>query len=668
MVSKEQLRRNKYRRKRVLLKRVHAKGKVALGMVIIILMVLGGEVFRINYNHGDVYAKAVLDHQTYTSTELPYKRGQIQTSDGTVLAYSEKVFNLILDVKQLLSDEEYKEPTLSTLTRCFNLDRSELERIVAANPNSRYQKLLKSLTPDDIEEFKTLEADKTQGKNIKGVWFEDSYIRKYPLGTFAADTVGFASANNGGELGIESQYDDELTGTNGTTYSYVDAGLEVTETQKAAVDGNNIITTIDYNVQSVIEKCIKEYNQEKPSKNTAVVVADPSSGEILGMASYPTFDLNNPRDLSSLYTEEQLNNMSDTDYKNALYALWTNYCVSESYEPGSTFKPVTVAAALEEGVVKDGDTYVCNGYEMIGPDRLKCHVYSSGGHGSLTVEQAIMNSCNPYMIHLALELGNSKFAEYQSLFGFGKTTGIDLPGETTGIVYGDKMTTIDAACNSFGQTINVNMMQMISAYCSIINGGMLYQPHIVKRIESANGEVVKENKATLVRQTVTMSTSKLLRRYLKNTVESGTAKKVAVTGYSVAGKTGTAQKSPRSENKWLISFIGHAPADNPKFAIYVIIDEPEGTTGTSGSSADVLTLSHDILEKLLPYMSVYKDALEEPVDTSNSEDELTVGDIPEQSAQKTTSAVQNSNTQNSNTQNNNTQSSNTQSSTAQQGR
>ena len=640
MVSDEQLRRNKYRRKKVMLRRVHVKGQVALGMVVVILMVLGGQVFRINYTHGDTYAKAVLDHQTYTSTERPDKRGQILTSDGTVLAYSERVYNLILDVKQMLSDEAYKEPTLSALVKCFDLDRGELETRVANNPDSRYQKLLKNLTSDEIEEFKTLADDKTEGKNIEGVWFEDSYIRKYPLGTFACDTVGFASANNGGELGIESQYDDELTGTNGTTYSYVDEGLEVTETQKAAVDGNNIVTTIDYNVQSVIEQCIKEYNEEKPSKNTAVVVADPSNGEILGMASYPTFDLNKPRDISGLYTDEQIATMTDDGYKNALYSLWTNYCVSESYEPGSTFKPVTVASALEEGVVKDGDTYVCNGYEMIGPDRLKCHVYSSGGHGTLTVEQAVMNSCNPYMIHLALELGNAKFSEYQSLFGFGQTTGIDLPGETTGIVYGDKMTTIDAACNSFGQTINVNMMQMMASYCSIINGGMLYQPHVVKRIESANGEVVKENKATLIRQTVTMSTSKLLRRYLKNTVESGTAKKVAVTGYSVAGKTGTAQKSPRSENKWLISFIGHAPADNPKFAIYVIIDEPDGTTGTSGNSADVLQLSHDILEKLLPYMSVYKDALDEPVDTSNSEDELTVGDVPEGSISNTTETNQ----------------------------
>ena len=303
-----------------------------------------------------------------------------------------------------------------------------------------------------------------------------------------------------------------------------------------------------------------------------IVVADPSNGEILGMASYPTFNLNDPRKLTGMYTDEEIKDMSDEEYRNNLYSLWTNYCVSESYEPGSTFKPVTVASALEEGVVKDGDTYVCKGFETVADYKLKCHVFSTiGSHGSLTVEQALMNSCNPYMIHLALEMGNSRFAYYQSLFGFGKITGIDLPGETTGIVYGDRMTTIDAACNSFGQTINVNMMQMMAAYCSIINGGMLYQPHIVKRIESANGEVVKEYKANLVRQTITASTSKLLRRYLKNTVEEGTAKKAGVTGYSVAGKTGTAQKGDRKDNKWIISFIGHAPAENPKFAIYVHI-------------------------------------------------------------------------------------------------
>ncbi len=196
MVSDEQLKKNKYRRKKVMLKRVHTKGMVALVMVVVILMALGGQVFRINYTHGETYAKAVLDHQTYTSTELPYKRGQILTGDGTVLAYSERVYNLILDVKLMLSDGEYKEPTLSALCKYFNLNRSELEQKVSENSQSRYQKLLSNLTTDQIADFKNLMADSTEGKNIKGVWFEDSYIRKYPLGTFASDVVGFASATN----------------------------------------------------------------------------------------------------------------------------------------------------------------------------------------------------------------------------------------------------------------------------------------------------------------------------------------------------------------------------------------------------------------------------------------------------------------------------------------
>lgn len=464
-------------------------------------------------------------------------------------------------------------------------------------------------------------------------------MRKYPFSTLACDTIGFASNVNGGELGLESQYDDELSGTDGVSYSYVDEDLNAVETTKAAVNGNNIITTIDYNVQSIIEKYMVAYNQEKPSKNTAIVVMNPKNGEILGMASYPQFDLNNPRNLANVYSEEQLASMSDTDVTNALYQLWTNYCVSESYEPGSTYKPFTIAAGLEEGVVHDGDTYECKGYEYVGPDMIKCHSYSTtGSHGVLTLSQALENSCNPYMINIAIKLGNVRFAQYEKMFGFGAKTGIDLPGEATGIMYDEnKITTIDAATNSFGQNVNVNMIQMLSAYSSLINDGKYYQPHIVKRIESANGEVVKENSPVLVRQTVTASTSKYLRKYLENTVELGTAHKAYIEGYSIAGKTGTAQKIPRADLKWVISFIGHAPADDPKFAIYIVLDEPDGTTGTSGSTSDALILAKDIMTELLPYMNVYKDTDEPYVDPGNAPEESGVSDVPVTSAESNTS-------------------------------
>ena len=625
------------RRKRAMLKRTHRRINVTFIIVFVLLLVLGVKIFMINYTHGEEYSQAVLNHQTYTSTTIPYMRGNITASDGTVLAYSEKVYNLILDVKSVTSEDgKYLNNTIDALVKCFGLDKDNIKKIINDNPSSQYQKLLKELTSDEIAEFNELKAQKNS--NIYGVWFEESYVRKYPFSTLACDAIGFASNVNGGELGLESQYDDELSGTDGVSYSYVDEDLNAVETTKAAVNGNNIITTIDYNVQSIIEKYMVAYNQEKPSKNTAIVVMNPKNGEILGMASYPQFDLNNPRNLANVYSEEQLASMSDTDVTNALYQLWTNYCVSESYEPGSTYKPFTIAAGLEEGVVHDGDTYECKGYEYVGPDMIKCHSYSTiGSHGVLTLSQALENSCNPYMINIAIKLGNVRFAQYEKMFGFGAKTGIDLPGEATGIMYDEnKITTIDAATNSFGQNVNVNMVQMLSAYSSLINDGKYYQPHIVKRIESVNGEVVKENSPVLVRQTVTASTSKYLRKYLENTVELGTAHKAYIEGYSIAGKTGTAQKIPRADLKWVISFIGHAPADDPKFAIYIVLDEPDGTTGTSGSTSDALILAKDILAELMPYMNVYKDTDEPYVDPGNAPEESGVSDVPVTSAESNT--------------------------------
>ena len=364
------------RRKRVMLKRTHRRINVTFIIVFVLLLVLGVRIFMINYTHGEEYSQAVLNHQTYTSTTIPYMRGNITASDGTVLAYSEKVYNLILDVKSVTSEDgKYLNNTIDALVKCFGLDKDNIKKIINDNPSSQYQKLLKELTSDEIAEFNELKAQKNS--NIYGVWFEESYVRKYPFSTLACDTIGFASNVNGGELGLESQYDDELSGTDGVSYSYVDEDLNAVETTKAAVNGNNIITTIDYNVQSIIEKYMVAYNQEKPSKNTAIVVMNPKNGEILGMASYPQFDLNNPRNLANVYSEEQLASMSDTDVTNALYQLWTNYCVSESYEPGSTYKPFTIAAGLEEGVVHDGDTYECKGYEYVGPDMIKCLIFNN---------------------------------------------------------------------------------------------------------------------------------------------------------------------------------------------------------------------------------------------------------------------------------------------------
>lgn len=602
---------------KTVLRKVRIKNSIVFICIGIFMLVLGCRIFWINYKDGDKYSKKVLDHQQYTSTIIPYQRGQIIDRNGTILAYSEKVYNLILDPKLILTDDTYKTPTINALVEHFGLKASDLETTIATKPDSHYEKLLKNLTADQIASFKALLADKNKSAKIKGVTFEDSYIRKYPFSTLACDAIGFASAANGGELGLESYYNESLSGTDGVTYGYVDDNLNIEETTKNPIDGNNLVTTIDFSVQNIIEKHIKTFNETYGSKNTAIIVMNPKNGEILGMASYPVFDLNNPRDLATAYKSDQIATMSAEVANSALYSLWNNFCVSSIFEPGSTFKPFTVSAAIEENVINQTEKFMCTGSENIGGFVIKCHQRS--GHGELTVEQAIMQSCNPAMMQISARLGAATFADYQERFGFGVKTGIDLPAEEVGItIPGDKMSVTDLACNSFGQNFDVNMVQMVAGFSSLINGGNYYKPHLVKKIEKANGEVVEKIDPTLVKQTVTESTSAFIRKALKATVDEGLAKKAKVDGYSIAGKTGTAQKLPRIDNKYVISFIGYAPAEDPKFVIYVVIDEPAETAGAVGSSAPVLTLTNQILTDLLPYMNVFKDADAPPVDTSTS--------------------------------------------------
>ena len=621
MSNTSQLREKNMRKKRAMLRKTRNKISVAFFIIIVVLLVIIGRIIMINYDNGEAYSKIVMDKLSYRSTALPYKRGQIVDCNGTVLAYSEKVYNLILDPKMILSEEKYKEPTFAALVECFNLEREKLDSILQTKPSSQYEKLLKELSSDDIAQFQALQKDTENHPNIKGVWFEQSYLRRYPFNSLASDVIGFSTTVNGGEIGLESYYNNELSGTDGMSYSYVGEDLEVRNQEKKPIDGYNIITTLDYRVQDILEKNIKKLNEERPAKNIGVIAMNPKNGEILGMASYPTFDLNNPRDLSVLYTQEEIEAMDDSATSTALYSLWNNYCVSEIYEPGSTFKPFTVAACLEEGIAHDGDTFQCNAYEDVTGVQIRCHSSGSGGHGEINLEKSLMESRNPAMIQIAAKLGAKKWCVYQTLYGFGATTGIDLPREEAGVVSNSDMLPVDLACNSFGQTINVNMVQMAAAFSSIINGGNYYQPHIVKRIEKDTGEVVKNIEPLLIKQTVTENTSFLLRKYLKSTVDEGLAQKVGVTGYSIGGKTGTAQKYPRADLKWLVSFIGCAPSQDPQVVLYTVIDEPYETTGTEGTTSDAQVLSKNIFEELLPYLNIFKDINAEEIDTSNTPDE-----------------------------------------------
>ena len=570
----------------------------------------------IEYTSGEKYEKIVLSQQEYDSTIIPYRRGDIVDTKGTILATSTDVYNVILDCKVLTNDEKNLEPTIAALVQCFpELNSETLHQLVKENPNKQYNVLLKKLPYETIQPFIALQEDTKNNPNIKGVWFEKEYIRKYPYGSIGSSVIGFTTSGNVGMAGIENSYNSTLNGINGREYGYLNSDNNFEKTIKNAKDGNVVVSTIDLHIQSIVEQKIAQFQADNTnvaregsgSKNTAVLVMNPQNGEILAMAQYPNYDSSNPRDLSAYYTPEQLAGMSDEDKLNALNALWQNYCVTHTYEPGSTAKPFTVAAGLETGTLTGNETYLCDGSEQISGHTIHC--VNRNGHGMETIREAMMNSCNDALMQMSYSIGVDNFVEYQKVFGFGQRTNIDLPGEgrTDSLIYtADNMTAVDLATNSFGQNFNTTMVQLGSAFCSIINGGNYYQPHVVKKITDANGNTIETKDDMLIKQTISETTSETLKGYLYSTVsEGGTGKYAKVNGYSMGGKTGTAQKVPRGQGNYLVSFIGYAPQEKPQLMVYVVVDEPNAEDEAHSSYAQ--GIAKDIFAEVLPYLNIYPD-------------------------------------------------------------
>lgn len=607
------------RKKRVLTKfskKMQKKLLIVFSIISVALIGLIGRLMYIEYTSGEKYEKIVLSQQEYDSTTIPYRRGDIVDTKGTILATSTDVYNVILDCKVLTNDEKNLEPTIAALVQCFpDLNSETLHQLVKENPNKQYNVLLKKLPYESIQPFVEMQDDTENYPNIKGVWFEKEYVRKYPYGSIGSSVIGFTTSGNVGMAGIENSYNSTLNGINGREYGYLNSDNNFEKTIKPAEDGNVVVSTIDLNIQSIVEEKIAQFQADNAnvaregagSKYTAVLIMNPQNGEILAMAHYPNYDSSNPRDLSAYYTPEQLAAMSDEDKLNALNALWQNYCVTHTYEPGSTAKPFTVAAGLETGTLTGNETYMCDGSEQISGHTIHC--VNRNGHGMETVREAMMNSCNDALMQMSYSIGVDNFVNYQKVFGFGQKTNIDLPGEgrTDSLIYtADTMTAVDLATNSFGQNFNTTMVQLGSAFCSLINGGNYYQPHVVKKITDANGNTIKTIDDTLIKQTVSESTSETIKGYLYSTVsEGGTGKYAKVNGYSMGGKTGTAQKVPRGQGNYLVSFIGYAPQENPQIMIYVIVDEPNAEDEAHSSYAQGIT--KDILEEVLPYMNIYPD-------------------------------------------------------------
>lgn len=598
---------------------------ILFGAVLLALVGLMARITYINATNGTKYKKQVLSQaqQSYESRVLPAKRGDIFDRNGNLLATSNKVYNVILDCQAVNSNEDYIEPTVRALTTVLELDEDTIRSKLSAEStkNSQYQILKKQISMDEKKAFEEYcdvseesgltDTQKEERRNVKGVWFEEDYLRSYPFNETACDTIGFTFARDVADWGLEGYYNSTLTGVDGRQYGYFNSNSDVEQTIIEASDGKSIETTLDIGAQQIVEKYVNAFNSAMGAKHVGVIVEDPSTGEILAMDGGDRYDLNEPRDMSNVYSESEIKAMNDEETVEALNGMWSNYCVTDAYEPGSVVKPIVMAAALEKGKISSTDNFVCDGFQNFGAEgsitTIKCAAYPDA-HGTETLADVIANSCNDGMMQIAAKMGSEQFIKSQSLFNFGTRTGIDLPNEGAGIIHTtDTMGETELACSAFGQGFTCTMIQEINAMCSVVNGGYYYQPHFLSRIKDSKGGVIKSVSATLLKQTISSGISADIRSYMKASVDYGTSRSSKVQGYSMGGKTGTAEKLPRGNKKYLVSFIGFAPVDDPAVVIYVVVDEPNVDDQANSTYAQFI--AQGILSELLPYLNVTPDEI-----------------------------------------------------------
>lgn len=609
-----QIRRSRRKKPKKLLRRMHNKLYIVFGVLCIIFVALIFRLMYIEYTSGEKYEKIVLSQQEYDSTIIPYKRGDIVDSKGTVLATSVDVYNVILDSKVLHANEEKISSTIAYLTQCFpEITADQVNQEITDNPDREYTVLAKHVSYEEKAAFEALMNGEDTKDQIAGIWFEKEYTRTYPYNSLASAMIGFANATTG-VIGLENQYNDTLNGTNGRSYGYLNADSNLEQTVIEPENGYSLVATIDTNIQSIVESAILQANEEMKqetegqatgSNNTAVLVMDPQNGDVLAMASYPNFDLNNPKDLSAYFTEEELAGMSDEDKMNQLNKLWQNYTISNTFEPGSTFKPFTEAMGLDSGSLRGDETYICDGSEWVSGHEIHC--VNRSGHGTEDLRGALRDSCNDALMQMVRAIGPANFAKYSREYGFGQKTGIDLPGEasTASLIFSEEQlarTESNLAVSSFGQGFNVTMIQLASSFCSLINGGNIYQPHVVKKIVDGSGNTVQEISPVVTKETVSQEVSDTLRDYMYTVVSEGTGAKAAVEGYAIGGKTGTAEKVPRGSGNYVVSFIGFAPVDDPQVVVYVVVDEPHVADQSHCSQSSYI--AKNIFSQILPYMNI----------------------------------------------------------------
>lgn len=521
--------------------------------------------------------------------EIKAARGEIVDRNGVVLATNETVCTISVIHSQIENEEE----VIRILASELELDEDDIRKKV--EKVSSMEKI-KTNVPKDI-------GDRIREYDLAGVKVDEDYKRYYPYNELASKVLGFTGGDNQGIIGLEVKYEEYLKGTNGTILTVTDArGIEldgVAEDRIEPVAGQTLRVSLDYNIQSYCQQAALKVMEEKQADSVSILLMNPQNGEIYAMVNVPEFNLNEPYELN---TGADTGALSDEELQDQLNQMWRNGCINDTYEPGSTFKIITSSACLEEGVVSLDDTFMCPGYRIVEDRKIRCH--KVGGHGSETFVQGIQNSCNPVFIDIGLRLGAEKFYDYFEQFGLLSLTNVDLPGEAGTIMHKkEDIGTVELATMTFGQSFQITPIQLATTVSSLVNGGVRVTPHLGAAVLDENGETIKEFEYAEKSGIVSEETSETMRMLLKSVVEEGSGKNGYIEGYSIGGKTATSQTLPRSANKYISSFLGFAPAEDPQILGMVVIHNPQGIYYGGTIAAPVL---RDIYDNVLLILGLKK--------------------------------------------------------------
>lgn len=553
-------------------------------LCLFVMIVLVGRLINIMVFKSDYYQKKADDlHER--ERNIKAARGEILDRNGVVLAANKTVCTVSVIHSQITD----KEKVIEVLTECLGIDRAEIVKKVE-KVSSREK--IKSNVDKEI-------GDKIRQYNLDGVKVDEDYKRFYPYGSLASKVMGFTGSDNQGIIGLEVQYDKFLMGKDGKILTETDAyGIErenIVEKRVEAVKGDNLVTSIDYNIQEYVTQAALKVREEKAADYVAIIVMNPQNGEIYAMVNVPEFDLNKPYELNI----EQAEGEKKMD---ALNKMWRNQSINDTYEPGSTFKIVTATAGLETGVVNVNSTFSCPGFRVVEDRRIRCHKVS--GHGSENFVQGTMNSCNPVFIDVGLRIGKENYYTYLKRLGLLEKTGIDLPGEAKTIIHKiENVGEVELATMSFGQSFQITPLQLLRAVSAVVNGGTLITPHFGIRTVDMDNNITNEFEYPHVENVISKETSETMKYILEKVVSEGGGKKGQVEGYAISGKTATSEKLPRGSGKYIGSFIGFAPSDNPQVIAICIVDEPVGVYYGGTIAAPVVA---DIFSNILPYLGIEK--------------------------------------------------------------